>query len=254
MSATRAFARKEIREVLHTWRLWVLPGLMLFLGITAPVMAALLPKLAEYAAGKTPGTVIKIASPTAIDAYIQFLANLQQMGSLAVAIIGGGIIAAEVRGGSAALTLAKPLARGSYVLTKAAVLGLLTLAATTLGGVVCIAVTAAVFGIGPAGHFVAAVGCWLLLATVFVALATLLSATLRSQMAAAVCGAAAVIGLGVLSQIGVVGEYTPAGLWTASSALLTGTSAPLLVPIVTAAGVAVALLAAAVQVFRRREI
>jgi ABC-2 type transport system permease protein len=254
MSATRAFARKEIREVLHTWRLWVLPGLMVFLGITAPVMAALLPKLAQYAAGQTPGTVIKVASPTAIESYVQFLGNLQQMGLLAIAIIGGGIIAAEVRSGSAALTIAKPLSRTGYVLTKAAVLGLLTLAATAVGAVLCIAVTAAVFGIGPAGRFLAAVGCWLVLAALFAALATLLSAALRSQMAAAVCGAAAVIGLGVLSQIGVVGRFTPAGLWAASSALVAGKPATLFVPILTAVGVTIALLVGAVQVFRRREI
>lgn len=51
---------------------------------------------------------------------MQFLGNLQQLGSLAAVIIGAGIVAAEVRNGTAALTLAKPLGRGRYVLIKAA--------------------------------------------------------------------------------------------------------------------------------------
>ena len=50
MSASRAFARQELDQVVHTWRLYVLPGLLFFFGLTSPVLAALMPALAEYAA------------------------------------------------------------------------------------------------------------------------------------------------------------------------------------------------------------
>jgi len=254
VSATGAFARKELSEVLHTWRLWVLPGLLVFAGITSPVMAALLPRLAKYAAGESPGTVITIADPTATDAYLQFVGNLQQLGSLAIVIIGAGLIAAEVRSGTAALTLAKPLSRTGYVLTKAGMLAGLTVAATAIGAIVCIAVTAAVFGPGDVGGMLAATACWLLLAMLLVAVATLLSAAVRSQMAAAVAGVGVVIAVGVLGQIGLIRDFTPAGLSSAGSSILTGEPAALAVPIVSTVALVAVLLLAAVAVFRRREI
>jgi ABC-2 type transport system permease protein len=198
--------------------------------------------------------VIEVADPTATDAYLQFVGNLQQLGALAVAIIGAGIIAAEVRSGTAALTLAKPLSRTGYVLTKAGTLAALTVVSTLAGAAVCIAVTAAIFGAGPVADMLAAAGCWLLTALLLVAATALLSAAVRSQMAAAVGGVAIVIALGVLGQVGVVRDSTPAGLVAAGSRLLAGEPVALLTPIATAIVLTAILLVAAVAVFRRREI
>ena len=254
MSPSRAFARQELDQVVHTWRLYVLPGLLLFFGLTAPVLAALLPELAEYATGETPGAVIELPPPTATDAYAQFLGNLQQLGSLVAVIIGAGVIASEVRTGTAALILAKPLSRTQYVLTKATAHFLLTVAAALAGAVACAAVTAVVFEVGPLGRFLAAIGCWTVLAAFLIAIATLLSAALRSQMAAAAAAAAIAITVGALSQVPAVGDYAPVGLWSAAGAILTGEPARLAVPIVTAVAGTAAALTAAVLVFRRREI
>ncbi len=254
MSATRALVRKELDEIRGTWRWWAMPALLAFFGVTSPVMAALLPELAEYAAGETPGAVIKIPPPTALDAYVQFLGNLQQVGSLALVIIGAGIIAAEVRSGTAALTLCKPVSRGAYVLVKAAGLAATSLVATMAGSLVCVAVTSAVFAIGPFDRFLLAVGCWYVLALLLTAVATCLSAAMRSQIAAAIIGAVVVIGLAALSQLSVVSADTPAGLWTASTALLTGKPAALVVPLLSSCGLTVLLLVVAVRVFRHREI
>jgi len=254
VSPSRAFTRQELDQIVHTWRLYVLPGLLFFFGLTSPVLAALMPELAEYAAGETPGAVIEIPPPTAVDAYVQFLGNLQQLGSLVAVIIGAGVIAAEVRNGTAALILAKPLGRTQYVLTKTAVHFLLTVLAALLGTAACVAVTALIFDIGPLARFIAAVGCWVLLVAFLIAVATLLSAMLRSQMAAAAAAAVVAITVGALSQLPAVGDCSPAGLWSASGAILAGRPSPLVVPILTTVAGTVAALAAAVIVFRRREI
>lgn len=254
MSAVAAFARKERDEILHTWRLWVLPGLLLFFGLTSPVIAVLLPRLAEYAAGEAPGTVIEVPPPTAVDAYVQFIGNLQQIGSLAAVIIGAGVVAAEVRNGTAALTLAKPLGRGPYVLIKATAHYALTVVAALTGTAACIAVTAVVFDPGPLDRVAGAVGCWLLLAALLIAIATLLSTVLRSQIAAAVSAAALTILVGALSQISLIADYSPVGLWAAGGVLLLGKSAPLFVPVVSCIAATAIVLTGAVAVFRRREI
>ena len=39
----RAFLRKELRETRKTWRLWVLPGILVFLGVSTPILAAATP-------------------------------------------------------------------------------------------------------------------------------------------------------------------------------------------------------------------
>jgi hypothetical protein len=140
------------------------------------------------------------------------------------------------------------------VLTKAATLAGLTIVATLAGAAVCVAVTAAIFGAGPVADMLAATGCWLLLAMLLVAVAALLSAAVRSQMAAAVGGVVVVIALGVLGQVGLFRDYTPAGLSSAGSQLLAGEPVALSAPIVTSVALTIAFLVAAVTVFRRREI
>ena len=44
MSGFAAFAGKEAREILRTWRIWVLPGILLFFALTGPVLAKLTPQ------------------------------------------------------------------------------------------------------------------------------------------------------------------------------------------------------------------
>ena len=254
MNANQALLRKETGEVLHTWRLYVLPGLLAFLGFTSPVLAALLPRITRAMMARSPGVVFRMPQPHAVDAYVQFLGNLMQLGILAVAISAAGLIVSEVRSGTAALTLVKPLSRGGYVLVKAGVQAALTLAALLAGAALCIAATVAIFGAGPLDRFLAALAIWFLYALVVIAASTLLSTLLRSQIAAAVGAVAVVIGLSVLGDLPWLRDYTPAGLVPAGSAVLTAGHAATAAPIVTAVVCTVLLLVAAVAVFTRREL
>src|SRR5665647_131722 len=43
MSGPVVFARKEALEILRTWRIWVLPGILLFFALTGPVLARFTP-------------------------------------------------------------------------------------------------------------------------------------------------------------------------------------------------------------------
>jgi len=67
MNGFWAFLRKELRETRKTWRLWVLPGILVFLGLTTPILAAATPYLLKVTAQRTPGVVIKFPTPTALD-------------------------------------------------------------------------------------------------------------------------------------------------------------------------------------------
>ena len=254
MSGLRAFLRKEMRETLHTWRLWVLPGLLVFLGVTAPVITALTPRIIELAAKSSPGTTVTIAQPTAREAYLQFVGNLGQLALLAIIITVSGAISGEVRSGTAALVLTKPISRAAFVIGKAATAFALILASTAIGAVVCIGITAAIFGLGPAGHFVLAVAIWLAYALLFVGIMVALSARLRSQMAAAACGVGVFAALAALNALPTVRDYQPGGINGAMTDLLRHGSAAWAWPLLTSLVLAAITLAVAVARFDRREL
>jgi ABC-2 type transport system permease protein len=254
MNGLRAFLRKEMRETLHTWRLWVLPGLLVFLGVTAPVITALTPKIIELAAKSSPGTTVTIAQPTAREAYLQFVGNLGQLALLAIIITVSGAISGEVRSGTAALVLTKPISRAAFVIGKAATAFALILASTAIGTVVCIGITAAIFGLGPAAHFVLAVAIWLAYALLFVGIMVALSARLRSQMAAAACGVGVFAALAALNALPTVRDYQPGGITGAMTDLLRHGSAAWAWPLLTSLVLAAITLAVAVARFDRREL
>jgi ABC-2 type transport system permease protein len=254
MRGLRAFLRKELQETLHTWRLWVMPGLLVFLGVTAPVITALTPRILELAARQSPGTTVTITPPAARDAYLEFVGNLEQLALLAIIIAVSGAISGEIRGGTAALVLTKPISRPAFVIGKAVNACALIVASTLAGSAVCIGVTTALFGPGPVGHFALAVALWLVYAVLFVAIMLLLSARLRSQMAAAAAGIGVFASLAALNAIPPLRHYQPGGLSEAASNLLRHGTAAWAWPLVTALLLAAITLSAAVLRFNRREL
>ena len=254
MSGFSAFLGKELTEIRRTWRLWVIPGMLVFFGVTSPLIAALTPALVESMTASQPGVVVQLPPPTALDAYAQFVKNLNQFVLIAVVIAGAGVISGERASGTAILALTKPLSRGAFVVAKmVAQLALLTVA-TALGTVVCIALTAVVFGGGNGARLLTAVGLWLLYASLLVVVMTLCSAAFRSR------GAAAGAGLGfyfltlLLSSWGPAARYGFVGLWPAVRDALMGEPLAVAWPVSTAA-VAIALtVAAAIRTFERQEL
>jgi ABC-2 type transport system permease protein len=113
MTGFGAFLRKEVTEIRRTWRLWVIPGMLVFFGVTSPIIAALTPALVRSMAASQPGVVIQLPAPTALDAYAQFIKNLDQFVLLALVITGAGIVSGERASGTAILVLTKPLSRGA---------------------------------------------------------------------------------------------------------------------------------------------
>ena len=145
MTGFSAFLGKELTEIRRTWRIWVIPGMLVFFGVTSPILAALTPALVRSMATSQPGLVIQLPPPTAHDAYVQFIKSLDQLVLIAIIITGAGVVSGERSSGTAMLALTKPLSRGAFVVTKILSQTTLLVAATALGTAVCLAVTAVVF-------------------------------------------------------------------------------------------------------------
>ena len=248
------FLGKEARETVKTWRLWVLPGILVFLGLSSPILTKLTPALLRATANSQPGVVIKLPPPTAADSYIQFMGNLAQLVMIALIIVAAATIASESKSGTAALVLTKPMSRAGFVVAKAvSQLGLLV-AATALGAAVCIATTVVLFGGAAVGPFVEAVALWLAFAALMLMLTIMLSAALRGQAPAAGAGIGVWVSLVVLTGFPLIRDHSPAGLVAANDAALRHRDVALLWPVVTSLILAAACLAAAIWLFRRREL
>ena len=256
MTGFLPFLRKELLEIRRTWRLWVIPGMLVFLGITSPIVAALTPALLRSMATKQPGVVIQLPSPTAIDAFAQFLTNLDQFVLLAVLIGGAGAVSGERASGTAILMLTKPLSRSAFVVAKIVSQVILLVLSTAVGMIACLTITAVVFDSVNGAHLVTAVALWLLYASLIIVVVTLFSSGFRSR------GAAAGASLGfyflalLFSNWGLAARYSFLGLLPAMGYAIAGQrhSLPLGWPVATAAAAIVIAAVAATLIFDRKEL
>ena len=254
MTGYAAFLGKEFTEIRRTWRLWVIPGMLVFFGVTSPIIAALTPGLVQSMASSQPGMVIKLPPPTALDAFGQFIKNLNQFVLIAVVITGAGVISGERSSGTAILALTKPLSRGAFVVAKIlSQIGLLA-AATALGTAACVAVTAVVFEAAVGTRLATAVALWLLYASLLVVVMTLFSAAFRSRGAAAGAGLAFYFLTLLLSSWGPMARYGFLGLHPAMREALMGEPMSLGWPVTTAVAAIVLGMVAAVRIFERQEL
>ena len=249
-----AFLGKELRETVHTWRIWVLPGFILFAALSSPIITYLMPTLADRLGSMPQGFAISVPDPTALAAYVEYLHNLGELVLFALVIAYGGIVSSEVRSGTAALALAKPLSRGAFVLAKWLSQLLVIAVAAVLATAVCVAATAVLLGLGPAPEAVAAVALWFVYAIVILSAMVLLSALLPAPVAAAGAGIGLYATFAILAQFEATGRVTPAGLMPAADAVLGGGPAHWQMPVATGIALSAACLAAAIWRFSRREI
>ena len=253
MSGFAAFAGKEAREILRTWRIWVLPGILLLYALTGPVLAKFTPQILETFAGdQFKGLVLP--TPTYLDAYGQWIKGLSGTVLFVLIIVYASIISSELKSGTAVLVLTKPVSRTAFVVAKAAVHSVFLAVLVVGGTLITWALTAAIFGKAPGSALWSAALVWLVFGVLFIALMTLLSVLIGSAAGAA--GA----GLGVYALVLVaaiwkpLGTYSPAALASQPTSLAAGKDAAVLWPVLTSLLLAVVLVALAALAFRRKDL
>jgi len=253
MSGFAVFARKEVREILRTWRIWVLPGILLFFALTGPVLARFTPEIVGAVAGGQLGG-LTLPTPTYLDAYTQWIKNLSQIALFALIIIYGSIISAETKSGTAALVLTKPVSRTAFVIAKAAVHSVFLAVLVVVGTLLTWAITAAVFGKAPGSALWSSALVWLVFGVLFIALMMLLSVLIASAAGAAGAGLGAYALVSIASIWKPLATYSPAGLAAQPAALASGKDAAVLWPVLTSLLLTTALVALAARTFRRKDL
>ena len=254
MTGFLVFIGKESREILLTWRIWVLPGILLLFAVSGPLLARFTPQLVEVAVGNGQLYGFKIPQPTYLDAYVQWLKSLSQIVQLALIIVYGSVVSGEIKSGTAVLMLTKPLSRTAFVVAKAVVHCAFLAALVVAGTLITWGLTAIIFGNAPGSALWSATIAWLVLGVLFIALMTLLSTLIGSAAGAAGAG----LGVYALLLIAAIwkplGTYSPAALTTQASSLAAGKSVDVLWPVLTSLVVAAACVALAGQLFRYRDL
>ena len=253
MSGFAVFAHKEAREILRTWRIWVLPGILLFFALTGPVLARYTPELVGALAGdQLKGLVMP--TPTYLDAYAQWVKNLSQIALFALIIIYGSIISSERKSGTAVLVLTKPVSRTAFVVAKAAVHSAFLAILVVAGTLLTWGLTAAVFGQAPGSALWSSALVWLVFGVLFIALMTLLSVLISSAAGAAGAGLGTYALVSIAAIWKPLGTYSPAALATVPSSLAAGKDVAVLWPVLTSLLLAVVLVVLAALSFRRKDL
>jgi len=254
MRTALMFARKEAFEILRTWRIYVLPAIMVFFAVTGPVLAKYTPELLGAVAGSQFAS-LQLPEPTVFDSYGQWIKNLSQIVIFALIIIYGGIISSERRSGTAVLVLTKPVSRTTFVMVKAAVHATYLAVLLVGGTLVTWVVTAVVFGEAPGGALWSSSLIWLVMAVCYLALMTLFSVLIPSAAGAAGAGLGAFMVLSIGGIWKPASDYSPAGLLERAATLATGEGADFpFWPVGSTLVLSLGAVGLAAILFRRKEL
>lgn len=245
---------KELMEIWRTWRIWVLPGILIVVGLTSPVLAAITPWLLESLATDGSEVIIQIPEPEAIHAYQQFAQMTTQIVLLALVVVSGGLVSGERRSGTAVLVLTKPVSAAAFLLSRFVSQALLVIAGLIPASAVCWVGTLLIFGEAPFLPFLKAVLLFAALSLLLIAVMLVCSTLVNSTAGAAGFGFGMYLVLSIFSGFGPARNYTPAGLYSAMNGVIAGTNPPVIIPSLTAILATVLLILLAVSIFSRQEL
>ncbi len=253
LTGYRVILGLKLREIVRTWRIWVLPGIVLFFALTGPPTARYTKELLTSMLGDQAG-LVPIPDPTYVDAYLQWTKNLSQLVIAALIVALGGIVNAETRSGTGILLFTKPVSRTAFLLASGTATTLFVALTSALGAILTWGLTRMLFPTAPPGGLIAATACWLIFAILIVAIMMLASAATDAAAGASGIGLAVFLALAIASAWGPAARYSPAGLLGAPDALARGIDVPLTWPLVTSMVGTVVTVVLADLALRRREL
>lgn len=251
MSLFTAF-RKEWMELIRTYRLLVAAIVLLFFGLSSPVLAKFTPELMTLI--PTGGITIQIPTPTVMDAIGQYVKNMSQFSILLGLLFTMGVVAQEKDKGTAAMILVKPLPRSAFLGAKFLSLAALFIICLAAAGIGAYYYTLLLFQAMNLLHWLVLNLLLFVYVLVIVAITLLCSTLMKSQIAA---GGLALGFFAVTSTAGSflhIGGYLPGELIVWGVRLMQGDTTASWVAFAVSLAVIVASLLAAVLVFRKQEL
>jgi len=250
------FLKKEFKEILKTYKIWVVPLIFIFFGLMSPIVVKLLPKILEGQM-KAQNIAFKMPTPTAIESFSQYFKNLSQMGALAVILLSMGIVSEEKAKGTLQLVLTKPVSRTSVIISKLIAQSMLVCLSVLLGAICCYFYTLVLFKEGNAGLFSQSTVLYIIYYLLLIAITLFFSTLFSNQVAAGGVSLIFFFGLTILPSISqFMAKYSPYALTVIADNILkkedvfSKSGWPLLISVI----LIIILLVLSCQIFSRQEL
>jgi ABC-2 type transport system permease protein len=220
MTGFTALLKKEIKEQWRTHRFLIVGVIFTFFGIGTPLLLKFLPEILKLS---NETMQIEIPAPTAVQTFTEFSGNFSQIGEIVAVLVGMGVVANELKNGTAVTTLSKPVSRAAFVTSKFVAISLTFLTALTIAALFCFFYTN---GLIESADGLAFLELNLLLGFFLVfslAVTVLFSCVFKSALAAGGVAIAAILSLTLMANLPVVGEYLPGKLVGWGTSIVSGT-------------------------------
>jgi ABC-2 type transport system permease protein len=246
--------RKEWLELNRTYRLLVVAIVLVFFGLTSPLLTKLTPEINKFVPAGSNISIQVLRPPTIGDVIVQYVKNMAQFGILLAILLTMGTVAQEKEKGTAAMILVKPLPRGTFLVAKFAALGTLFAVTLAAAGIACYYYTLLLFEAMNILNWLVLNVFLFVYVLAYVAITLLCSTLTKSQVAAGGTAVGALILLGLIGLIPALGKYLPGELVTWGTRLMQGDTSTSWAALGVSLGLIVVSLLAAWLVFKNQEL
>ena len=245
--------RKEWMELIRSYRLLIVAVVLVFFGLTSPLLAKFTPEIISFIPGGTDISKL-IPPPTVWDAVTQYVKNMTQFGIILALLLTMGVVAQEKDKGTAAMILVKPMPRGSFLGAKFLAIATMFAISLIAAGLACYYYTLLLFEALDILHWLVLNAMLFLYIMVFVAMTLFCSTLTKSQAAAGGIALGLLVVFGLVGAIPGLGEYLPGELITWGTRLMQGDTIASWSAFGISIGLIVVSLLAAWLIFRKQEL
>ncbi|MGD0863510.1 MAG: ABC transporter permease subunit [Candidatus Limnocylindrales bacterium] len=256
MMGFRVLLLKELREQIRTGRMVAVAAVFVLFGVLGPLTDRYMKDLFDAIGSESGGMTFAVPPPSLLGASTQILKNLSQFGIICALLLAMGSVAWEKERGTAGMIMTKPASRAAFLAAKLVAIAINLAVAVILGCGLAYVYTALLYpeAFPLDGYTAMALLLWWML-VIFAAITLLGSTLTRSAIAAAGIGLVALLVLGIIGTLPVIGPYMPSSLGSPASDLVLGKDPGFILgPILFNIALVPALFGVTWLVFRRQEL
>ena len=254
LSVLLILLKKDLLEQWRTKKILILAIIFLFVAISSPIMAKILPELMKSIS--VPGMVISLPAPTYLDAIDQYIKNISQIAILVVIFIIAGAICDEKNRKTLEIILTKPISRMIFVLSKFKSYFISIISVFVVCSIIFYIYTASIFGLFNLVNFII-VNALVLLYILMIASITILASTIvKNSIIAGGIGFFSYIIFGtIFGLVESIKPYSPGKIFDIyESVIKTGWTNDLVWPLIITIVVIITSAISAIIIFRKQEI
>jgi len=251
MSIFAAF-RKEWMELIRNYRLLVVVIVLLFFGLTSPILTKFTPELLNLI--PTGDITIQMPPQTVINAISQYIKNMQQFGIILAILLAMGSVAQEKDKGTAAMMLVKPLSREAFLGAKFLSLAAMFFIALFAAAIAAYYYTMLLFEAMNILHWLILNAFLYVYVLVIVAITLFCSTLTKSQVAAGGIALGLIFIPGSIASLLGLGKYLPGELITWGARLMQGDTTASWIALGVSMGLIVVPLVGAWLIFKGQEL